>query len=75
MIRGSVFFENCVSYAIPLMEEIMQSKVYLWNNHGGELEFASVEIARMRCLFRGESATPGVNMYDVDGIRYFTKDM
>ena len=51
--------------------------VYFWNNHGGELTFANIDVAlkRRSLRFRGESGTPGVNMYHIDGILYFTKDM
>lgn len=49
--------------------------IYLWNNHGGEMTFKDFDTALLRCRFRGESGTPGVNMYDIDGVRYFTKDM
>lgn len=49
--------------------------IYLWNNHGGEMTFKDFDTALLRCRFRGESGTPGVNMYHIDGIIYFTKDM
>lgn len=49
--------------------------IYLWNNHGGELSFRDRDTALLRCRYRGESATPGVSMWEVDGIRYFSKDL
>ena len=52
-----------------------KDEIYLWNSHGGELTFPNFDAALKRCRFRGESDTPGVNMYDIDGTRYFTKDM
>ena len=52
-----------------------KDEIYLWSCHGGEMVFRSIDVALKRCRFCGESGTPGVNMYDIDGIRYFTKDM
>ena len=50
-----------------------EAMVYLWNNHGEELKFKDWDTLVKRGRYRGESATPGVQMWDVDGIRYFTK--
>ena len=49
--------------------------IYLWTNHGGELSFKDRDTALLRCRYRGESSTPGVSMWDVDGVRYFSKDL
>ena len=53
-----------------------KTMIYLWTNcDGGELTFKDRETALLRCRYRGESDTPGVSMWDVNGRRYFSKDL
>jgi hypothetical protein len=51
--------------------------VYLWNNHGGDLVFKGVDtfLSSGRAVYKGQSGTVGVEMFLVDGILYFTKDV
>lgn len=49
--------------------------IYFWNSHGGDMRFDCLDKALKRAKYRGMSGTKGVSMWDIDGVRYFTKDM